>query len=347
MKSVASRHPSPHASPSVTTSDVLIAGGGIIGLSLALKLRLQGASVTVLEKSTAFGGASSAAAGMLAAEDPHNPPALLSLSRYSLSLYSAFLAEIENLSGEAVPFQTAAAVQYNGTTSYTLAEHSLSPRQLGHSLLNAVRAAGVEVIENTSIQTLRVTSSAVEGMTTSGSRHTAEQFVHATGAWSSPNLGGGPVTPRKGQMLRVRLAAETPLRVVHRAEHVYVVPRTNGPEAGTAVVGATVEDAGFDLSTRPAQLEQLRTSAAALSHETAFVADAPLLESWSGLRPHTPDLLPVIGPLREREWMATGHFRNGILLAPGTAAVLGSLLAQEQPAIDLSSFIPARFPCLR
>lgn len=335
----------PVTQPAHAHPDVLIAGAGIIGLSLALELRRRGAAVTILESKVALRGASIAAAGMLAAEDPHNPLPLLPLSRYSLSLYPDFLAQVEALSGQAIPFQTSATVQYHDDApSETLAEHSLDPRQLAPALLTAALAASVHVIEHTAVIEVRPLHDGLEASTTAGQVFRAAHLVHTTGAWSLPGWEGPiAVSPRKGQMLRVAMPADAPLTEVHRAQHVYAVPRTTGPQAGTALIGATVEDAGFDLSLHPAQLAQLRADAAALAPATSFAAHAPMLEAWAGLRPSTLDFLPLIGPFRPREWVATGHFRNGILLAPGTAHVLADLILGQETAIDLGPFSAARF----
>ena len=331
----------------VAAPDVIIAGAGIIGLSLALELRRRGASILVLEQGKVASGASDAAAGMLAAEDPHNPPKLLQLSRYSLALYPEFLERVESFAGHTVPFQTSSTIQYTASGTRCLSEHSIDPRQLNRALLTAVRAVGVAVAQHTPVMSLDFNSPPTVLVQTPHARYQAGQFVHASGAWTLSQRTGGPVTPRKGQMLRVAMPPGSPLQAIHRAEHVYVVPRTSGPQAGSALVGATVEDAGFDLIVHPAQLQHLRAAAAALSPETAFVAEAPMIEAWAGIRPHTPDQLPLIGRLREREWITAGHFRNGILLAPGTAAVLASLIAGEEPEVDLTPFAPQRFAALR
>src|SRR5665213_1447514 len=184
--------------PRVLQSDVLIAGGGIIGLSLALELYNRGAQVTVVERDTAMSHASTAAAGMLAAEDPYNPPELALLAKFSTEIYPELLARLESLSE-------------------------------------------IHVRDAT------------------GTEFSAPQLVHCNGAWFR---GQHAVSPRKGQMLRVQLPS--PLTEVHRAEHIYIVPRTLGPQAGTALIGATIEDAGFDTTTDPADLANLRAWAAEL-----------------------------------------------------------------------------------
>ena len=143
-------------------------------------------------------------------------------------------------------------------------------------------------------------------------------------------------------MLSVALPASLPLDLVLRTPDVYIVPRTKGPGAGRAIIGATIEDAGFDTTVHPADIASLQAKAAALLPP---LASAAVLESWAGLRPATPDGLPLLGPLRgePRHLLAAGHYRNGILLAPATARVLADLATGVAPALDVTAFSPARF----
>src|ERR1700735_3677050 len=137
---------------STRTSDIVVIGAGLIGLAIALELIDRGAQVTVVDRGQSLGGASTAAAGMLAADDPGNPPELRELSRLSAERYPAFLGRLEALSGIAVPFQTNTTVQYleDGST-VRLAEHSLDPRQLAAALLAAVNATSIRLLEHTQI----------------------------------------------------------------------------------------------------------------------------------------------------------------------------------------------------
>jgi glycine oxidase len=336
------------AAPAKGGCDVLIAGAGIIGLSIALELHLRGASVTVLDSGRALQQASSAAAGMLAVNDPHNPPKLLPLSKLSASFYPTFLHHIESLSSLSVPIQTETTIQYlSGGRVTPLREDSLDPRQLAAALLAAVRATRIDLREDTSLRYMEVWPSGVAAHTSSGERVSTNHLVYATGAWTDiPRLArlGLPITPRKGQMLRVALPPTLRgLHEVHRSEHVYIVPRTQGPQAGSALIGATVEDAGFDITTHPAALAQLRARAAELLPALADAASAPQLEAWAGLRPATPDHLPLLGRIDDSaEFIATGHFRNGMLLAPATAVVIADLILGKDPLLDVSPFSPFR-----
>jgi glycine oxidase len=331
-------------------SDILIAGAGIIGLSLALELHSRRARVTVLERDAALSHASTAAAGMLAADDPHNPSALHPLSQYSLGLYPNFLARIESLSGIHVPIQTEATIQYlpDGST-LRLAEQSLDPRQLAAALLAAVRATSIDLREHTELQVTEDWPRGRTVFTRTGEQLRVQSVVFATGAWAQTrplhlrnyNLS---VIPIKGQMLRLQIPKDLSLREVHRSEHIYIVPRTSGPQAGTALIGATLETTGFDTTTNPDDLAALRARAAALLPAFASETQSPVIESWAGLRPATPDHLPIFGQDScPNEFLALGHFRNGILLAPATAAILADLIEGKQPTIDLAAFSPTRF----
>lgn len=326
----------------VLKPDVVVAGAGIIGLTLALELGHRGASVVLLDTAAAAGGASTAAAGMLAAEDPHNPPELTELARFSISLYDRFLDRLTALSGLPVPYQTTSTLQYldDGTT-LQLAERSIDPRQLASATLEAVSHTNIELIEHTREVEISEHPAGVSIRLGNGPLIDAKRLVHASGAWFS---GRPAITPRKGQMLRVQIPAALDLREVHRSSSIYVVPRTQGPQAGTALIGATEEDAGFDTHTSHADLDRLRQRAAALLPALGDPTTAPEVEAWAGLRPATADRLPLIGrlPGSSRQWMATGHFRNGILLAPATAVALADLLEDKVPAVNMLPFDPVR-----
>jgi glycine oxidase len=142
-------------------------------------------------------------------------------------------------------------------------------------------------------------------------------------------------------MLAVTLPSSLSLHLVLRTPEIYVVPRTSGPNAGRAIIGATVEDVGFDKTVHPADSNRLHNLATDLLPD---LAHAPQLEAWAGLRPATPDGLPLLGPVlsRQNHFIATGHYRNGILLAPATAQVMAQLLSGERPSIDLSPYSPDR-----
>ena len=343
-------------------TDICIAGAGIIGLSLALELQARRLSVVIIESGEPLREASWAAAGMLAAHDPHNPAELSNLSQLSASLYPQLLRRVKVLGGIAVPFQTSRtlqSIQPSGnlhdaltfssldsagsttavpTAFHLLDEHSIDPRQLASSLLAAIAATPTRLLTQTPVLSTSSTSTTVQITTPTGVIEAAH-FIDCTGAWA-----GNPdyrVLPIKGQMLAVELPATSHMITTLRTADIYIVPRTIGPQAGRAIIGATVEDIGFDKTLHAALIEVLRQQAIHLLPE---LATANIVETWSGLRPATQDRLPIIGahPTRQHHWTATGHYRNGILLAPATAHVLTQLILDESPSVSLDSFSPSR-----
>lgn len=346
-------------------SDICIAGAGIIGLSLALELHRHGLSVTVFDQAQPLTEASTAAAGMLAASDPDNPAALRKLADLSLSLYPAFLDRLHALSGIAVPFHTSQTLQSQISSSpdtlssealskilpqliphhhhFTLLdEHSLDPRNLAASLLAAVRTTTIDLRPSTKVLSTHSIDDSVEVHTTQGIFHSAK-FVNCTGAWATHSTlaPSAAIAPRKGQMLAIAIPPTLSLPLVVRTHGMYIVPRTTGPNAGRAIIGATIEDAGFDKIVHLGDIAHLRSLAAAL---LPALADAPQIEVWAGLRPSTPDELPFLGPSPDHrnQFLAAGHYRNGILLAPATAHVMAQMIANQPIAIDLSDYSPAR-----
>jgi glycine oxidase len=354
----------------VETADVLIAGAGIIGLSLALDLASHGVKVIVLERGRAMAESSWAAAGMLAANDPENPPQLAELANFSLALYPDFLALIERLSGRKVPLRTKATIHaLNGdhatelgntrkltrselqtiapalTLQYQhflfIEEPSLDPRDLCAALPAAAVAAGVKLIEDSPVISVdaEIDRVVVQTPTTAIA---ATHFVNCAGAWAeSPALdrlpSGHPrIAPVKGQITTVRLRGAATLTHVLRTPDIYLVPRGDG----CITIGATIEHAGFDKTVEPQAIAALLKAAAEIFPP---IAEAEILESWAGLRPGSSDELPLIGPTTQLNcWIATGHFRNGILLAPATARILSQLIRGETPAVDIAPFAPNR-----
>ncbi len=352
------------------TAEVVIAGAGIMGLSLALDLASRGLTVTVFERSRAMAEASWAAAGMLATHDPQNPSPLDELASFSLALYPDYLALVEQLSGRKVPLRTKATIlpiSDNDSAGYPnarkltraevrtiepglqlqhenyllLDEASLDPRDLCTALPAAAIAAGITLVEDSPVISVDAEIDHVV-VRTSATAIAATQFVNCAGAWAeSPALGRLPpshprIAPAKGQMTTVRMRGNTTLSHVLRTPEIYLVPRGDGRIA----IGATVERAGFDKTVEPHAIASLLKAAAQLFPP---IAEAEILESWAGLRPASADNLPLIGPAAQPNcWIASGHFRNGILLAPGTARALAQLICGETPAIDLAPFAPSR-----
>jgi glycine oxidase len=350
----------------VETAEVIVAGGGIIGLSIALELARHSFQVRVLEKGRAMSEASWAAAGMLSPHDPTHAPELAKLAALSIRLYPEYLSTVEGLSGRSVRLRTQAAISTDegeGTSVAMSAEEaqrrvpglategrsfrwveevSLDPRDLCAALPLAAGAAGVVLQEGTEVLSVRGQADSVVIATTRGTM-TAGAFVNCSGAWAAgiqhADLQRQPaagVEPWKGQIFKVRVEPPLDLAYVLRSPEVYLVPRGSG----NIVVGATVERVGFDRRVDPLTIQRLHAQAAELWPP---IASAPVVESWTGLRPGTSDGLPVIGSAGEpRCWVATGHFRNGILLAPATGLIVRQLLLGSQPAVGIEAFAPGR-----
>lgn len=340
------------------TWDVIISGAGIIGVSLALELRGRGAQVLVLDAGEPGREASSAAAGMLAASDPDTPQALRGLTHESAAIYPAFVESLQSSSGIEVDFRQGAiallqpgtvpadhrlllpvelrnlepALHARGYSAYLIAgENSVDPELLMQAALLAARNAGVEIRGETPVQRMTSNGAQVE-VTTANDHFLARAAVNCQGAWS-----GAPVRPIKGQMLYLLPQNPELLNHVVRAPEVYLMPRSSGK----VLVGATVEDLGYDKTVVPQTIQELHRVAAQFVPE---LDSAPVIASWAGLRPGTPDDLPILGRTEARGvFIASGHFRNGILLAPITAVIMADLIAGKDAALDIAAFAPARF----
>ncbi|MGA7521063.1 MAG: FAD-binding oxidoreductase [Acidobacteriaceae bacterium] len=338
----------------------VIAGAGIIGLATALELADAGWHVTVFDRREAMAEASRAAAGMLAGLDPENPPALHALARLSLSLYPDFLARIETLSGRRIPLRTSRTAQGlphrpSGMTQLSSADlqklaPGIDPRTLDFFLLEetsfdawdlaealpaASRAAGIHLREHTPVLQVHSEKAGVQVETPQGSV-SAAVFLNAAGAWASALDPSLPIFPRKGHLLTVELPGDVQTECVLRTGAVYIVPR--GQNRYT--VGSTVEDAGFDRTVDSGRIQGLFHEAACLWPP---LRQARIVESWIGFRPASEDGLPILDGTAENCWIATGHFRNGILLGPATGRVLAQWMNGRTPEVDLTSFRASRF----
>jgi len=342
----------------VKSWDVIIVGAGIIGVSLAVELRQRGATVLLLDRAEPGSEASSAAAGMLAAADPETPEALRPLVIASARIFPAFVQQVEAAGEMQVGFRRTGTIsllrentappEYRslslaelqrlepsvhaaGHSAFFVQEDSVDPLLLMRAALAAARNLGVEIRAHVPVTEMRAHKNTVEVVTQAETFSTAAA-VDCRGAWS-----GAPVRPRKGQMLYVYPEASI-LQHVLRTPEVYIVPRSSGK----ILIGATVEDAGFDKSVNAATIRELQAAAAKY---VPALASAPITQSWAGLRPGTPDDLPILGPTNiPGGFVATGHFRNGILLAPVTAQIMANLIQGRPSPLDIRAFSPDRFP---
>ena len=353
------------------SSDVIVIGGGIIGLSLAWELRKSGARVQLLERGETGHEASYAAAGMIAVCDPHNDPAVQVLAERSAGLYLEFVHEIEDESGTTVDFRDQGVITFLDPSSYSdlhpssraldaseikerepsvtarenaffLPECWVDPRRLCAALLLAYRHRDGDLASGSPVHSVEKDGNTFVVQTEQTS-YCAEKVVNCCGAWAG-QLGNHdiPTRPVKGQMLSV-VPVTNPdphppiLHHVIRAPEVYLVPRSDG----RIVIGSTLEECGFDKHVDPNVIRQLHEAASSL---VPAVRDMRIHEAWTGLRPGTPDGRPLIGPLaQEGSYVAAGHYRDGILLAPATAQVMTALLLGKDPQLDLRPFAPNRF----
>ena len=373
----------PHQPP----ADVVVVGGGAIGLAVAWRAAQAGMAVTVVDQAPGR-GASWAAAGMLApvTEVHYGERQLLALNLAAAARWPSFAAELEEAAGQPVGYRPGGtlAVARDADDNAALedlyqfqlrcgleverlrsrecrqlepglapsirggvlaaGDHQVDNRALVLALVVACERAGVRLVEG------RVAELAVEGgrvtgvvLAASGERLAAGTVVLAAGCWSG-GIGGlaaealPPVRPVKGQLLYLRGPADQPLcsRNVRGLE-VYVVPRGDG----RVVVGATVEEQGFDTTVTAGAVHDLLRAALELLPE---VAELELAETVVGLRPGSPDNAPMLGPAGpDGLVVATGHYRNGILLTPVTADAIAELLASGRVPELIAPFGPERF----
>jgi glycine oxidase len=223
-------------------------------------------------------------------------------------------------------------------------ECSIEPRALASAVLAAAASAGAALCPGVEVISLAHDGKKCAGVkTSSGEVFHSAQVVLAAGCWSSQIPEAAPYAPTipvRGQMAALRHCG-TPIRHVLRSERGYLVPRgLESPQ--TVVVGSTIENAGYEKRVTSGGVEKILSAANELAPE---LAKAEIIETWCGLRPGTPDQLPILGPVDvDGLVFATGHYRNGILLAPVTAKLIGEWIAERRTSIDWETFSPLRFP---
>jgi glycine oxidase len=365
--------------------DVIIVGGGVIGLAAARELALQGRSILVLDRGNPRDATSWAAAGMLAPQSEADAPTpFFELCLASARLHRDWTTHLHEESGIDPEYADSGliflastddalcrlrrAMEWQKTRGLAVElltpqetlrmepgvdlpiagavlmpeESHVTPRNVLESLRGACAAKEVEM--RTGVCVLEVTSSGgrVTGVRTSTERIEADWVVIASGVHTSEIDGlrpAIPLAPRKGQILSLTTTTPAFQRMI-RWDHAYLVQRRNGE----LVVGATNEDAGFDRSLTPAGIGGLLDRAQQMSSR---LGGLPIQDMWTGLRPATPDGLPVIGKAGLAGLIyATGHYRNGILLAPVTAACVAALIENLPVPLDattLDACSPSRF----
>jgi glycine oxidase len=350
----------------VKSWDAVIIGGGIIGLTLALGLRKNGATVLVVERHEPGGEASHAAAGMLAHCDPHTPAKLRTLALASAQFYPEFVHELEDESGQRVDLRREGSIIFDcdgpslcpdaqpldaeqisklepclagsGPAEFW-PEASVDPRALTSAALKACKHRGIEIASGAPAVRIQVAEGRATGVKTAKTHFSAAVVVNCAGAWAGQLAGAPPLPTRpvKGQMLSVIAPRRDFLRHVVRGPGAYLVPRSDG----RILIGATLEEAGFDKRTDADTIQSLHQAGANLAPE---LGQARMLEAWAGLRPGTPDNLPIMGATSlPGYFVAAGHFRDGILLTPITALLMTQVVRGTRPEFDISSFSPMRF----
>lgn len=355
----------------VKSWDVIIIGGGIIGLSLAIALRKRGATVLVVERGEPGREASHAAGGMLVECALETPAALQPLALASARMYPEFAHELEVESGQKVDLrdqgtivipppqhvherpgfnlssllpaplaELESALAEPARPAFYLTERSVDPRALTSAALKTAKTRGVDFSSGDPVTAVNVSDGRITGITTTKTAFNASKIINCAGAWSGQIWVGSralPTRPVKGQMLCLAMSSRDLLKHVIRSPEVYLIPRSDG----RLLVGATVEEAGFDKRTVPETIQRLHRAALALVPK---LRDAKILEDWAGLRPGTPDDLPILGATdTDGYYVATGHFRDGILLAPITARLMADVIEGHEPGQELTAFSPARF----
>jgi glycine oxidase len=352
---------------------VVVVGAGIIGCAIARQLAVRGTPCTVLDPRRVAGGATRASAGMLAPYvEAHAGGPLLDLGVRSLDLYDGWIAalraegcEIEYRrlptleialtpqqatilrTGHAEwlpPAVVAAAVRQLGPTAGGLRDDRhgyVDAPQLADALATSASRHGATFVP-ARVERIDRQGSALRIQTGPGDDDflDATTVVLAAGAWTNRIHGvvTPPLRPIRGQLLRVTYA-EGVLPFILWGPDCYVVPRQQPPGV---LIGATVEDVGFDERTT---VEGVKALLAAARRLLPNLRDDMLMEARAGLRPVTPDALPVLGPDRDVPGLihASGHYRNGVLLAPITAQIVADLIVDGRRDTCLESFRPERF----
>src|SRR6267143_742003 len=328
--------------------DVAMAGGGVVGAAIALDLSREGLRVGLFDRQQPGQEASWASAGILSPA-PENPAsvAMVPLGKASLALYPEFVARVEEISGMSAGFRrkgTLEALFLHDTkaelSTIIALHHGLG---LKAEPLRAEDARELEpaLSEDLEAAVLRPDECSVDNraLTLQNERVEAKWTIIAAGSFSAAIEGVAayaPVRPAKGQMVALRAEDVEILRVLW-SEHIYLVARNDG----RILAGATVEYVGFDKRTTAGGVEKILSAAIELA---PCLANARIEETWAGLRPDSPDHLPILGPADlEGLLMATGHFRSGILLTPITARLLREWITEQKVSVDWDRFSPLRF----
>lgn len=362
---------------------VIVVGGGIIGCATAYELAKAGCAVTLFERAMPGAEASGAAAGLLAPLGESAETTFARLALASWRLYPDIVQELEERTGIDVEYVTRGTIYPMAATQtrkeaeawalspefgvevlegqdvqalepalsprvhravFVKGDHWLNNQRLVLAYAQAAAAAGVELRTGENVSRVIVEAGRVGGIVTEGDRVDGDAVLLAAGAWTSELVASFGmqlrVEPRRGQM--IALAHVPPVLTYCVHGEAYLVPRPSGE----LLIGATVERAGFQRAVTAEGIASLLRGAIEL---VPSVRDLPIARTWCGFRPWAPDSLPILGPWPGVEglFIATGHFRNGILLAPITARVMTEWMTVGRPSLDVSEFLPDRFSARR
>ena len=359
---------------------VVIIGAGAAGLGIGWRLAQRGAEVTVLERAQPARGATWAAAGMIAPVGEGVDGVQAEFGRKSSALWPAFAAELEARSSVEIDYRRNGAlfIAPDEESAHVLGERTLvedglellntpqarerepmltplisggawaaeeaqvDNRALGRALAQAFQRAGGKLLRNEPVMRFEISEGKVFGVRSPFKLHGADAFVIAAGAWSGqfedlPENLLPPVVPVKGEMIALAApeGARVPEHVIWGNE-VYIVPHYR-----RLFVGATVSQSGFDTSVTENAEHWLRARGIAL---LPGLESWPLDEHWAGLRPGSPDDLPILGPTEiENLFVATGQYRNGILFTPAIAEVMAQTILDGKLPPEYLAFDARRF----
>jgi glycine oxidase len=363
--------------------DVAIAGGGLIGASIALELARAGLGVGVFDRQEPGLEASWAGAGILSpAPESAAMIALVPLGKASMAMYPEFVRMVEEASGRCAGYRPKGTLQAlfsrdaREELSTVIALHhglglqaeplsaedaralepalgenleagvlrpeeaSVDNRALTQAVLEAARRSGVQFFSAGGAEAIWREGGRCLGLHLKNEKIEAPWTVIAAGCFSANIRGAAvyaPVRPAKGQMVALR-ADHLKIERVLWSEKIYLVPRNDG----RILAGATVEYTGFEKALTAGGLETILAGAIELS---PGLRSARVEETWAGLRPDSPDHLPILGPTDiDGLLIATGHFRGGILLTPITARLVREWVTQQRVSVDWDRFSPMRFP---
>jgi glycine/D-amino acid oxidase-like deaminating enzyme len=316
------------------TPDVLVIGDGLIGLSTALNL--TGDAKVCVVGSLSKGVASTAAAGLLIPALDRLPVATRAFYSDSIDRFPALIDALNEYDA-GLKLIPGLIDRSAGTEVVRHPDAAIDNVRLLAALRAAVVATPNATVVDDFVTAIEPDHDGLSVRTRGGRRIFARRIVLAAGAWSSAIAGLPrrlPVRPLKGQMIALGAAILTRAMM---GDDVYLVPR--GDET---LVGATVEEAGFDVEVTAEAVEELRAGAIALCPE---LRDAPITRSWAGIRPATPDMLPILGPDPEMPALiyACGHSKNGVLLTPATSVAIAAVCLDRPTPTPIDPFSIMRF----